>query len=102
MNPHRRTLLKAAVAAPAAVSMRAAAQRADVDLVLAAAPGEAQILDGPPTGVWQFRARVNGGPGEAVQPGRERSPPLVAGRMQKVPAGVARQLPGVAHRRRNA
>ena len=67
MNPHRRMLLKAAVAAPAAASLPATAQRADVDLVLAAAPGEAQILDGPPTGVWQFRARVNDGTGEAVQ-----------------------------------
>jgi len=69
MDSHRRALLQAAVATPAAAALpAAAAPAADVDLVLTAAPGEARILDGPPTGVWQFRARLDAGGGDSVQP----------------------------------
>jgi len=67
MDSRRRALLQAAVAAPAAASLPSAAQAADVDLTLTAAPGEVQILEGPATGVWQFRARINHGPAAAVQ-----------------------------------
>jgi hypothetical protein len=49
MDSRRRALLQAAVAVPAAASLPSTAQSADVDLTLTAAPGEAQILDGPAT-----------------------------------------------------
>lgn len=38
----------------------------DLDLVLSAAPGTVPLLDGPPTAVWRFSARVLSGPASAV------------------------------------
>ena len=53
--------------AAAALPVGHAAVEADVDLSLSAGPGEAQILSGPTTGVWQFTARLHRGPGDSVQ-----------------------------------
>ncbi len=97
VDVQRRRLLGAGAAASAGVALPAAvaaAPTADVDLSLTAAPGEAQILAGQPTGVWQFSARVNRGPTDAVQAvGSYLGPTLQLRHGQSVRIGFDNALP---------
>jgi FtsP/CotA-like multicopper oxidase with cupredoxin domain len=73
----------------------------DVELALTASPGEARIVDGQPTRVWQFSAQLLRGPAATVQalPGSYLGPVLRFRRGQHVRVRFSNQLgePSIVH-----
>jgi FtsP/CotA-like multicopper oxidase with cupredoxin domain len=67
----------------------------DVELELAAAPGEASVLPGVPTRVWKFTGRVVRGPASALTslPGSYLGPVIRLRRGQRVRIRFRNQLP---------
>lgn len=73
----------------------------DVDLALMASPGEASILPGPPTRVWQFTATLDRGPASTLTslPGSYLGPILRVRRGQRIRVRFRNQLgePSIVH-----
>lgn len=67
----------------------------DVEIVLTAAPSDAQILSGPRTSVWRFTGRLVKGPAGTVRanPGSYLGPTLYLRRGQKVRIRFENRLP---------
>jgi FtsP/CotA-like multicopper oxidase with cupredoxin domain len=67
----------------------------DVELALAAAPGEARILPGRPTSVWRFSGRVVTGPSSSIEDsaGSYLGPTIRLRRGQKVRIRFSNRLP---------
>lgn len=93
----REVLSLAAMAAAASVTRLAAWEqfRPDVEIELTARPGQAQILPGRATDVWQFTGRVIKGPASTLQPiaGSSLGPTIRLQRGQKVRITFANRLP---------
>jgi blue copper oxidase len=88
-------LPNALVSWPAARSAPDASFVPDVEIALAAEPGEARILPGRPTSVWRFSARVITGSRSAVEdpPGSYLGPTIRLRRGQKVRIRFSNRLP---------
>jgi FtsP/CotA-like multicopper oxidase with cupredoxin domain len=96
IEPWRAGFIRDAVAAT-----QTTAAQPDVELALSAAPGQVRLLDGSPTQVWQYSARVVRGPAGALEPleGSYLGPVIRLRRGQRVRVRFANRLaePSIVH-----